>query len=56
MCTDVPSNEVRTALWFLKGLFPVEKFDCRLPPIILKHQLYAIVSDRTLADKQLVSK
>ncbi|KAK7111982.1 inactive serine/threonine-protein kinase 19-like [Littorina saxatilis] len=50
--TDTASD-ARTALLFLRGLFPVEKFEYRLPPIVLKHQLYSVMKNRTLVDKQL---
>lgn len=50
---DGVNNETRTGLLFLRGLFPVEKFECRLPPIILKHQLYSVISNRTQVDKQV---
>ncbi|KAL8565089.1 hypothetical protein ACOMHN_005292 [Nucella lapillus] len=47
------ASDTRTALLFLRGLFPVEKFENRLPPILLKHQLYCVVKNRTLVDIQL---
>ncbi|XP_076458725.1 winged helix repair factor 1-like [Babylonia areolata] len=47
------ASDTRTALFFLRGLFPVEKFEHRLPPILLKHQLYSVVKNRTLVDRQL---
>nr|KAG5713773.1 hypothetical protein BaRGS_024400 [Batillaria attramentaria] len=34
-------------------MFPEGKFENRLPPIILKHQVYSYVKNRTLADKQM---
>jgi len=51
---SIVPNDTSCALAYLKNLFPVEKFEGRLPPIILQHQLYAIVSNRTLVDQQLV--
>ncbi|PVD39342.1 hypothetical protein C0Q70_01972 [Pomacea canaliculata] len=50
--SEVPSD-TKAALLLLRGLFPLEKFEERLPPIILKHQLYSLVKNRTLVDKQL---
>ncbi|XP_013415910.1 serine/threonine-protein kinase 19 [Lingula anatina] len=49
---NVP-NDTKATLLYLKNLFPVEKFEGRLPPIILKHQLYSILKNRTVVDKQL---
>jgi len=48
-------NKTRAALLYLRDLFPLKKFDHRLPPIILQHQLYSIVTNRGLVDMQLVS-
>ena len=39
----------------LMSLFPVAAFEGTLPPIILRHQLYSILSDRTMVDRELVS-
>jgi hypothetical protein len=47
-------NDTKTALLYLKNLFPMEKFEGRLPPIILKHQIYGIIKNRTLVDKDVV--
>jgi len=48
-------NKTRAALLCLRDLFPLKKFDNQLPPIILRHQLYSIVTNRGLVDMQLVS-
>ena len=37
------------------ALFPVEAFERQLPPILLRHQLYSVLHDRTLVDRELVS-
>lgn len=50
--TDSSSN-VKAALDSLHLLFPREKFEMRLPPIILKHQLYSIISNKTEVDRHL---
>ncbi|GAB1597258.1 serine/threonine-protein kinase 19-like [Argonauta hians] len=50
--TDIPSD-TKASLLYLKSLFPLEKFESRLPPVVLKHQVYSIVKNRTLVDKQL---
>ncbi|XP_072916215.1 inactive serine/threonine-protein kinase 19-like [Hemitrygon akajei] len=49
---DVP-NDTKSALIFLASLFPRKLFDDSLPPIVLKHQLYSIVKDKTSVDRQL---
>ncbi|KAK7507971.1 hypothetical protein BaRGS_00000936 [Batillaria attramentaria] len=46
-------TDTRTALMLLRSMFPEGKFENRLPPIILKHQVYSYVKNRTLADKQM---
>lgn len=49
---DVKSLE--DALNFIKQMFPYHLFQKHLPAIIWKHQLYALISDRTSVDKELV--
>ncbi|KAG1649981.1 Serine/threonine-protein kinase 19 [Nymphon striatum] len=46
-------NETKTALEELVKLFPVESFEGRLPPIIMNHQLYSLVKNKTKCDKEL---
>uniref|UniRef100_UPI00398E57C9 inactive serine/threonine-protein kinase 19-like isoform X2 n=1 Tax=Pristiophorus japonicus TaxID=55135 RepID=UPI00398E57C9 len=46
-------NDTKSALIFLASLFPRKLFDDSLPPIVLKHQLYSIVKDKTTVDRQL---
>ncbi|XP_069762089.1 inactive serine/threonine-protein kinase 19-like [Narcine bancroftii] len=46
-------NDTKSALIFLASLFPRKLFDDSLPPIVLKHQLYSIVKDKTMVDRQL---
>jgi len=48
----IPSN-TESALILLRSYFPVEKFAERLPAIILKHQLYSLIKNKTLVDKEL---
>ncbi|KAF4092659.1 hypothetical protein AMELA_G00023170 [Ameiurus melas] len=45
--------DVKATLQYLMTLFPRKLFDDSLPPIVYKHQLYSLLSDRTLVDKQL---
>ena len=47
-------SDTEAALLYLKNLFPLDKFEGRLPPIIVRNQLYSIVKNRTIADKELV--
>ncbi|XP_078414943.1 winged helix repair factor 1-like isoform X2 [Cetorhinus maximus] len=50
---DGVPNDTKSALIFLASLFPRKLFDDSLPPIVLKHQLYSIVKDKTTVDRQL---
>ncbi|XP_051852217.1 serine/threonine-protein kinase 19 isoform X3 [Antechinus flavipes] len=47
------SGSVRRALRELGELFPRRLFQDALPPIALKSQVYSLVPDRTVADRQL---
>ncbi|XP_032236130.1 serine/threonine-protein kinase 19 [Nematostella vectensis] len=49
---EIP-NDTKAALLFLKSLFPVQAFNGQVPPILLKHQLYCVVNDKTTVDRQL---
>ena len=51
---EVP-NDTEAAILYLKALVPLDKFEGKIPAIILKHQIYCVVKDRTLVDRQLVS-
>lgn len=54
--TEPPKfTDTNEALRYLKGLFPSEAFRYRTPPIIWKNQLYALIENRTLVDRNLVS-
>ncbi|XP_067416364.1 inactive serine/threonine-protein kinase 19 [Emydura macquarii macquarii] len=44
---------VEPALRYLASLFPRQLFEDALPPLLLKHQLYSLVRDRTAVDRQL---
>jgi len=46
--------DTKAALICVRNLFRVELFENCLPPIILHHQLYSIVHNRTVVDKELV--
>jgi hypothetical protein len=41
----------------LKSLYPIGAFLCdpSLPAIVLKHQLYSMLDDRTCVDREVVS-
>ncbi|XP_030646673.1 serine/threonine-protein kinase 19 [Chanos chanos] len=45
--------DIKANLQYLMTLFPRKLFNDTLPPIVLKHQLYSLHSDKTLVDKQL---
>lgn len=49
---DVP-NDTQAAVKYLASLFPRKLFNDVLPTIVLKHQLYSIVKDKTIVDRQL---
>lgn len=49
---EVPSD-TEAAVLYLKALVPLDKFQGKIPAIILKHQIYCVVKDRTLVDRQL---
>lgn len=49
---EIPSD-TKVSLLHLKELFPLERFEGRLPVVIVKHQLYSLISDRTAVDKEL---
>lgn len=51
---DRSVSETEAGLIYLRSLFPVECFEPRLPPIVMKHQMYSLVQDRTAADRELV--
>ena len=51
---EVP-NDTKAAILFLKSIVPLNKFEGKIPAIILKHQIYCVVKDKTLVDRQLVT-
>lgn len=51
----VTGGDVKSTLEYLRDCFPFQKFQLRLPPIIVKHQIYCFVHDRDLVDQVLVS-
>lgn len=51
---EVP-NDTQAAILFLKSIVPLNKFQGKIPAIILKHQIYCVMKDKTLVDRQLVS-
>lgn len=54
LAAEIPSD-TKVSLLHLKELFPLERFEGRLPVVTVKHQLYSLISDRTAVDKELVS-
>lgn len=51
---DNVANDTKAALLFIKSLYSTKELQERIPHIILKHQLYSIVKDKTIVDRQLV--
>lgn len=51
----VTGGDVKSTLEYLRDCFPFQKFQLRLPPIIVKHQIYCFVDDRDLVDQVLSS-
>ena len=47
-------SDTKAALLYMKSIFPEEKFGGRLPPIIMKHQIYSIIKNKTTVDKEVV--
>lgn len=48
-------KSVEDGLEFVKQIFPYHLFQNEIPAIIWKHQIYALIDDRTNVDKTLVS-
>lgn len=56
---DVPTDlntpsDIEAALMYLKSKFPTEKFEGRLPPVLLVHQIYSIIKCKTSVDREIV--
>ncbi|XP_069800027.1 inactive serine/threonine-protein kinase 19 [Dendropsophus ebraccatus] len=47
------TDEPQEALSYLWALFPRKLFNDTLPPMILRHQLYSLIRDRTTVDRLL---
>lgn len=47
-------TDTKSALSYISTIFPSEKFNNRLPPIVMRHQIYAFVKNRTQVDRELV--
>ncbi|KAK7788760.1 hypothetical protein R5R35_013292 [Gryllus longicercus] len=46
-------SDTESAITYLKSTFPLEKFNEKLPPVLLVHQIYSIVQCKTTVDKQI---
>ncbi|CAL9693356.1 unnamed protein product [Knipowitschia caucasica] len=46
-------TDVKAMVEYLMTLFPRRLFNDALPQIVLKHQLYSLISDKTMVDKGL---
>ena len=42
------------AILYIKSTYPVKMFENIVPPIILKHQIYCVVKNKTLVDREVV--
>lgn len=51
---DLPCD-AEAGLLYLKALFPVEKFGRNFPAIVMKHQVYSIVHDKTTVDREMIA-
>jgi hypothetical protein len=51
--SNTPSD-IEAALLYLKSKFPTEKFEGRLPPVLLVHQIYSIIKCKTSVDREIV--
>ena len=49
-------SDAEAGLTYMKGLFPAEKFEHKLPAIVMKHQVYSIIHDKTSVDRELVGR
>ncbi|XP_048758277.1 serine/threonine-protein kinase 19-like [Ostrea edulis] len=52
IAAEIPSD-TKVTLLHLKEVFPLDKFEGRLPVVIVKHQMYSLMTDRTTVDKHL---
>ncbi|KAK3705180.1 hypothetical protein QZH41_013979, partial [Actinostola sp. cb2023] len=50
---DHIANDTKAALLYIKSLYSTKDLLDRIPHIILKHQLYSIVKDKTIVDREL---
>ncbi|XP_030839811.1 serine/threonine-protein kinase 19 [Strongylocentrotus purpuratus] len=50
--SDLPSD-TKAALTYLRSLFDVHRFEGRIPPILLKHQLYSVIQNKTQVDREV---
>jgi hypothetical protein len=48
-------SDIEAALLYLKSKFPIEKFEEKLPPVLLVHQIYSIIKCKTTVDREIVS-
>jgi len=51
--SNAPSD-IEAALLYLKSKFRTEKFEGRLPPVLLVHQIYSIIKCKTSVDREIV--
>ena len=46
--------DTEAALLYLKALFPQALVAVGVPPVLMKHQVYSIIHDKTTADREMV--
>lgn len=50
--TTLPTD-TETGIMYLRDRFPADKLS--LPPLVLQHQLYSIIHNKTTVDRDIVS-
>lgn len=54
-CIVKNERQAEKVLRELSLLFPEDKFQKRVPRVVMKHMVYSCMPNRTVADKQIVS-
>ena len=50
--SNTPSD-IKAAILYVKNIFPTEKFEGRLPPVVLVNQIYSIIKCKTSVDREI---
>ena len=51
---DVQNSDTFVAILYLRNCLQIKSFSHVFPPMVMRHQLYCVLKDRTLTDRQLV--